>query len=286
MVVIDPVLFSIERPQLDRYRGFAQPDLIVESYRSASGHMKAEGSLHRISLNRTSHRRYAYRYGRDAYRHVERPALVIGVQPANTILEVEGDDAEYISIFQPTRLYDDIKGGPACFEALSAGSLSVRANAMTLRLALCLLELAVDVPVDALAAEHIGTAFACCVIRLFGATPVVAGLGLSPERLRRVMEYIDDALDRPSLTVVELATIAELSPFHFSRAFKAATGTAPHQYVLRCRVGRAEALLAGGRENLADIAYASGFSSQAHFSHVFKRVIGLSPGQYRRAAFP
>ena len=286
MVTIDPGLFSIERPKLDCYRAFAHPNLIVESYRSASGHMKSGGSLHRISLNRTGHRSYAYRYGRDAYRQVERPAWVVGVQPADTTLEVEGDDADYLSVFQPPRLYDEIKGSPVCFEAMSQGTLSVRADAMTVRMALCLFELAADVAVDTLTAEHIGTAFACSVIRLLGAAPVVVGPVLSPERLRRVRDYIDDALDQPSLTVGELAGVAELSPFHFSRAFKAATGTAPHQYVLRRRVGHAEALLADGRETLADIAYASGFSSQAHLSHAFKRVVGVTPGEYRRTSTP
>ncbi len=56
---IDPRVFSIARPALARYAAIAQPSVIAETYRSAAGHMRSAGSLHRISLNRTGHRRYA-----------------------------------------------------------------------------------------------------------------------------------------------------------------------------------------------------------------------------------
>jgi len=67
----------------------------------------------------------------------------------------------------------------------------------------------------------------------------------------------------------------------FARAFKAATGSAPHRYLTDRRIGRARALLAEGRLPLAEIAEVCGFSSQPHFTYWFKRLVGTTPGAYR-----
>ncbi|MGO7206585.1 hypothetical protein ACCT30_36540, partial [Rhizobium ruizarguesonis] len=67
---IDPQIFSISRPSLGGYKAFVQRDMIVETYRSAAGQMVSRGSLHRISINRTAHGKYAYRLGSGAFRKV------------------------------------------------------------------------------------------------------------------------------------------------------------------------------------------------------------------------
>lgn len=103
---------------------------------------------------------------------------------------------------------------------------------------------------------------------------------LDARRLRRVTEFIDANLSE-ELTVEALADQACLSPFHFARAFKAATGTAPHRYLTDRRIRRARALIAEGRLPLADIAEICGFSSQPHFTYWFKRITGTTPGAYR-----
>jgi AraC family transcriptional regulator len=91
---IDPQIFSIQRPLLDRYTCLAQRVLIVETYSSTAGHMLSEGSLNRISLNRTAHRRYAYRSGGDVFRPISRPAFTLALQPAGVTLVVYGDAAD------------------------------------------------------------------------------------------------------------------------------------------------------------------------------------------------
>ncbi len=103
---------------------------------------------------------------------------------------------------------------------------------------------------------------------------------LDPRRLRRVTEFIEAHLGE-GLTIEALASEACLSPFHFARAFKAATGTAPHRYLTDRRIGRARALIAEGRLPLAEIAEQCGFSSQPHFTRWFKRIVGITPGAYR-----
>ena len=103
---------------------------------------------------------------------------------------------------------------------------------------------------------------------------------LDPRRLQRVMEFIDAHLGE-DLTIESLANEACLSPFHFARAFKAATGSAPHRYITHRRIERGKSLIAEGRLPLAGIAHLCGFSSQTQFIRCFKRIIGTTPGAYR-----
>jgi AraC family transcriptional regulator len=103
-------------------------------------------------------------------------------------------------------------------------------------------------------------------------------------RLRAIVEYIEEHLDAgPSLD--EMAAVARLSPYHFARQFKAATGLPPHQYVITRRVERARQLLQAGTElSLAEVAACTGFSDQSQFCHHFKRLVGVTPGQFRTPA--
>ena len=109
--------------------------------------------------------------------------------------------------------------------------------------------------------------------------PSVRG-ALDSRRLQRVKEFIDSHLGE-DLTVETLASQACLSPFHFARAFKAATGTAPHRYVTGRRIEYAKSLIAKGRLPLGIIAEMCGFSSQSHLTRCFKRIVGVTPGALR-----
>ena len=69
---------------------------------------------------------------------------------------------------------------------------------------------------------------------------------------------------------------------HFARQFKAATGLPPHQFVITRRVERAKELLQAGTDlSLAEVALRAGFSDQSQFSRHFKRLVGVTPGQFR-----
>ena len=103
---------------------------------------------------------------------------------------------------------------------------------------------------------------------------------LDGRRLQRVMDFIEMHLDQ-DVTLDVLAGEACLSPFHFARAFKAATGVTPHRYLTVRRLERAKSLLADNQLPLAAIAAACGFSSQAHFTKSFKDATGATPGVYR-----
>jgi AraC family transcriptional regulator len=96
------------------------------------------------------------------------------------------------------------------------------------------------------------------------------------------MQYIDAHLhERISAEV--LAQMAGLSRSHFSRAFQRMTGDPPQRFILKRRVCRARDLLSGGDAPIAQIAFRSGFSSQAHLSAAFREDVGTTPSRYRAA---
>jgi AraC family transcriptional regulator len=100
--------------------------------------------------------------------------------------------------------------------------------------------------------------------------------GLSKSQLQRAIAYIQEHLDQ-DLSLDEIAAEVNLSSYHFSRLFKQSTGSAPHQYQIRCRVERAKELLQQGEMAIADIATQVGFYDQSHLSRHFKRIVGVSP---------
>jgi AraC family transcriptional regulator len=103
-------------------------------------------------------------------------------------------------------------------------------------------------------------------------------------RLRAVVEYIEEHLDGGP-TLEQMAAVARLSAYHFARQFKAATGLPPHQYVIARRVERAKQLLqTGGDFSLAEVAARAGFADQSQFCQHFKRLVGVTPGQFRTPA--
>lgn len=106
--------------------------------------------------------------------------------------------------------------------------------------------------------------------------------GLPPARLRAALERMgDDLQDEPSL--LDLAQIAHVSPKHFARAFKQSTGLTAHGWLMRRRMARAQAMLTGGADPIAEIAVACGFADQSHFTAAFRKALGVTPASYRRA---
>lgn len=105
---------------------------------------------------------------------------------------------------------------------------------------------------------------------------------LTPAQLRRVTDYIS-AHSGANIRLQDLAALVDLSQSHFSHAFKAATGLPPHQFQLQTRVRRGQAMLAAGGHSLTDIAVEAGFSDQAHFTRVFRKIVGETPAAWQRS---
>ncbi len=109
-----------------------------------------------------------------------------------------------------------------------------------------------------------------------------AAPGLTPARVARVRDWVADHLAEP-FGLPEMAASIGLSPFHFSRAFKAATDQTPRAFVIACRIDHAKDLLAHTTLPLAEVAQSCGFADQSHFTTHFRRHVGIAPGAWRRS---
>jgi AraC family transcriptional regulator len=138
-----------------------------------------------------------------------------------------------------------------------------------------------------LASESLANVLAVQLIRhvLAPRSPARGRDGTLPRgRLRAVVEHIEEHLGGAP-TLEQLAAVARLSPYHFARQFKNATGLPPHQYVILRRVERAKQLLQAGTDlSLAEVALHAGFSDQSQFIRHFKRLVGVTPGRFRTPA--
>ncbi|MEL7133750.1 MAG: AraC family transcriptional regulator [Pseudomonadota bacterium] len=105
---------------------------------------------------------------------------------------------------------------------------------------------------------------------------------LSADQLNRLVQKMEDDME-DGLTLSDLAELLDMPIFHFSRVFQRTVGVTPYRYLLLRRVSRAERMLRDGRLSLAEIAYACGFSSQAHMTTAFAKYSGYSPGLIRRS---
>ena len=106
--------------------------------------------------------------------------------------------------------------------------------------------------------------------------------GLTGYRLRKATEFIEENHEQ-DLALAEMASAAGVSPFHFAREFKKATGLAPHQYLIKVRIERAKAWLTKSELPLVEVGLRAGFNNQSHFTRLFHKLTGLTPKAYRKA---
>ena len=113
-------------------------------------------------------------------------------------------------------------------------------------------------------------------------TDKYASVGRSnKDMIERVIAFIKQDITA-DLSLKRVAEYASFSPIHFHSCFKRSTGKTLREFVEEERLMRATELLIGTDMTLSEIAYASGFSSQAYFSAVFKKRQGMSPRRYVR----
>jgi AraC-like DNA-binding protein len=105
-------------------------------------------------------------------------------------------------------------------------------------------------------------------------------LGNERKTVQRARRYIEECFAR-GVTLSELAGHVSLSRYHLLRAFRAEVGMPPYAYLESVRIRHAQRLIESGK-SLAEVAAEVGFSSQSHLTERFKRIIGVTPGQYAR----
>lgn len=126
-----------------------------------------------------------------------------------------------------------------------------------------------------------GEAFHAAIARLFryaDSAPEERRAGGENRAVKQVKDYLAEQFER-NVSLEDLVLITGLSPCHLIRVFTAAVGMPPHAYLNHIRVARAKRMLAAGRR-LADAALAAGYADQSHFQRSFKKIMGITPGQY------
>jgi AraC-like DNA-binding protein len=105
---------------------------------------------------------------------------------------------------------------------------------------------------------------------------------ISRKSVARVIDYIH-ANTGANISLVVMAQIAGVSPNHFVLLFTKATGLTPHQYVLRARIESAKLHLKDEALSIAEVSRLTGFRTQEHFTKVFRKMVGITPREFRSA---
>ena len=106
---------------------------------------------------------------------------------------------------------------------------------------------------------------------------------LSEPRIGTVLRSIHESIERP-WTVAELASAAGMSRSAFALRFRQIVGETPLEYLTRWRIYKAAVLLRDGDKKLTEVAQEVGYDSDGSFNKTFKRIVGVTPGEYRRAS--
>ncbi|MEH1870274.1 AraC family transcriptional regulator [Nostoc sp.] len=140
-------------------------------------------------------------------------------------------------------------------------------------------ELEAGCPSGKLYGESVAIALAAHLLKTYSGTrqPIAEfEVNLSKRQLREVINYIYDNLAL-ELTLVELASLVNMSSYSFCRWFKRLMGLSPHQYVIQCRIERAKFLLTYTQLPIIEIALQVGCSSQSNFTTLFRKHIRITP---------
>lgn len=98
--------------------------------------------------------------------------------------------------------------------------------------------------------------------------------------IEKVINHIEENYDQ-DLSIGELAKVAGLSEFYFSRLFKKQTGYTLHEYIIKTRIVNAKIFLKSTNMSLREIAFKCGFANESSFSNTFKKITDLTPGAFR-----
>ncbi|MEY9626130.1 AraC family transcriptional regulator [Sinorhizobium fredii] len=105
--------------------------------------------------------------------------------------------------------------------------------------------------------------------------------GLSERQVKRVTAYMRENFAE-DIQLQELADLVNLSRFHFCRAFRLATGQTPYGWLTRQRIAHAKELLKNPTLRIIDVAVIVGYETQSSFAAIFRKVVGLTPSEFRR----
>jgi AraC family transcriptional regulator len=272
-----------QAPKIEISRTKTWHAITAVSYRRDAGEAVWRGERHRIVLIMDPHPPSIIQVEKGPVRQL--PLLEPGVLsffPAGLTLRTVQSAARHVQVVWDPDLYSTLL--PELGAATSAFEFVCPLQDPLLGPIVTTLNHEIEVGVaDKILVESLGTALCIRLARRFlGRLPLPVSGGLSPDRLQRVRDYVEEHLD-DDLSLTMLADVACLSPYHFSRSFKQATGIGPQRYVIQRRLERAKRLLRLTRQPLAMIAQEVGFADQSHLNAIFRREMGVTPGRFRAA---
>ena len=138
-------------------------------------------------------------------------------------------------------------------------------------------------PAGRLYGESLGNALTTYLVQRYSSLSPSLQLykgGLSASHLNHVLDYIEQRLVE-NLGLSDLAAITGLSIYHFARQFRQSTGVSPYQYVLQRKIERAKQFLLDPKKSVLEASARTGFVDQSHFTKVFRRLVGVTPTEFR-----
>lgn len=225
--------------------------------------------------------RAGFSFGDGWRRAVVPPGCFMPITPPDTLGEFVIDAPHrHLMLALPRAAVLDSNRGVSGFGPLHAGPFQ---DKLAAQICLTLWEEAKSPAADDLFADCLREALVATLTRRAALRPVETRSRptLSPRLWARIEQEIEAHLAEP-LTVAMLATASGMRETRFLQAFRAKTGMAPYQYVLRKRIARARELLLSSTLGLAEIALATGFADQAHMTASLSRHLGRTPGAIRR----
>ena len=143
-------------------------------------------------------------------------------------------------------------------------------------------ELEIDGLSNRLYAESMANSLAVHLLRRYSTQKpeirVYSG-SLPSHKLQQVIDYIQAHLAE-DVSLEAIATEISMSQYYFARLFKQSTGYSPYQYLIKCRIERAQELMMQAQQSIANVALQVGFTSQSQFGRHFKRITGVTPKQF------
>jgi AraC family transcriptional regulator len=141
----------------------------------------------------------------------------------------------------------------------------------------------IEAPTSSGYAEALGLVLTHELVKLERGSSVASTFrgGLAGWQKKKVSDYIEDHLDE-EIPLQQLADIAQLSRYHFARAFKQSFGAPPHRYHMSRRMERAKSLLQVRARSVTEVGMMLGFAETSSFTTSFRRSVGVTPSDYRR----
>ena len=137
----------------------------------------------------------------------------------------------------------------------------------------------IEIPESNIQVESEIYSFLDYLLMNFSQFPSVAfQTGKQKDSIERVCNYLQQNFTK-NISLKQLADVACLSRFHFQREFRNEIGITPHEYLNDLRIKESKKMLSHA-SGIADIALKLGFCDQSHFSRMFKKAVGVSPGKY------